>query len=169
MRRPVALLALVMASGLFSCGQQPVASEDSTGSSRGPWDADAEIRPGLMRLEPDEMAADEYEPAEVAAGEHVKAFFPQETERGVAYVLEQSVNGSWQTRFCLTSGWRREGALWSPIEGCGWDAVGRVGPGPDWLIVPEPAEPASYRICTANAEKNVCAEVQVTAPANDRA
>lgn len=112
------------------------------------------------------------EPVVVDPGKTVQVTFPAQTERGVAWVLEEQVDDAWQLRFFLTataSGYDNEATpnWWSiddDDEGKGWDAIGVSGPGPDTLVIPETATPGSYRLCTANAVDNFCAPLLLYLP-----
>jgi hypothetical protein len=133
------------------------AESDSTPSeSAGPYDPSATIRPELMELEPATPAPDEV----------LSVRFPQETQRGVAFVLEEDTASDWDLRYFLVAGSESEGAAewWTPdeAEGRGWDDVGVDGPGPDFVEVPATAPPGDYRLCTANAVENLCAPLKIT-------
>lgn len=64
----------------------PVAPEE------GPYDPDAEVRPDLLEISPDEASP----------GDRVELLYPQGTSRGVGFVLEERVDDSWQVRYFLT-------------------------------------------------------------------
>ena len=136
----------------------PVAPE------QGPYDPDAEVRPDLMEIDPDEASP----------GEFVELHYPQETGRGVGFVLEERVDDSWQVRYFLTSSEGRElpdpppepGEFegWMPPDNpdrLEWPDIGVSGP-VDFVLIPGPAAPGEYRICTANTDPNFCAELTVT-------
>jgi hypothetical protein len=120
----------------------------------GPHDAAAEVRSELMEVEPERGTP----------GEILAVYFPEETERGVAFVLEEETASGWALRYFLVAGDEASGADWwtpADAEGRGWDDVGIGGGGPDFVEVPDTAEPGSYRLCTANAGQNFCAPVDV--------
>lgn len=124
----------------------------------GPYDPTAEMRPDLMVIEPNP----------VDAGATVSVTFPEGWSRGVAYVLEVHIDGEWYPTHFLTAatdgydggpGWVAVGT-----EGYGWVDIGIEGPGPDMLIVPDSASAGDYRICTANAVQNICAQLTILKP-----
>lgn len=119
-----------------------------------PADPNAEIRPDLIEVEP-----------QVAApGDVVSLTFPQETLRGVLFVLEERVRDGWALRYYLTSdgpgpGWRLS---WHTADDpMAVEDIGVGGPGPDRVPIPETAEPGAYRICTGNAGDEFCAEIEI--------
>jgi hypothetical protein len=120
------------------------------------------MRPDLLRIEPDR----------VAPGEIVRLHFPQESERGVGFVLEEAVGDDWGLRYYLTSAREPEETgdwQWTPAgEDHDWDGLGVIGPGPDLITIPDTAAPGHYRICTANARQNFCAPIDITGPAGDQ-
>jgi len=131
----------------------PVAPED------GPFDADAEIRLDLMEIHPDEASP----------GDHVELHYPQETSRGVGFVLEERVEDGWEVRYFLTVSDREDpedpGGSWLPPDNPDrdeWPDIGVEGPGPGFALIPEPASPGDYRICTAMQPDSFCAELTIT-------
>lgn len=138
-----------------SPNSDPSTSDPSTTETPGaPYDPEAGIRPDLMVVTPNE----------VAPGDRVDLTFPAETMRGVAYVLERSTGEGWSTTHFLTSSTDGYGGSPSWVSaddpaGYGWDDIGIAGPGPDELAIPDDATPGAYRICTANALENFCAEI----------
>lgn len=97
----------------------------------------------------------------------IEARFPEGTERGLGWALEEKDDQGWHVRYYLTSKSKRlDGQAdpsWRPADGGepGWDAMGRSGEGPDMLMIPDTAAPGEYRLCTANAGKNFCAAVDI--------
>lgn len=136
-----------------------VTSPSGTASeSRGgqPYDSDAQMRPDLMVVTPN--------PA--VPGETAEITYPEETPRGVAFVLERQLqDGSWDhVYFLIASPADRPDIRpeWFTAEqGAGWDDLGVGGPGPDRVVIPETAEPGQYRICTANAGDEFCTPMRV--------
>ena len=125
------------------------------GVGRVPANPDAEMRPDLLVIEP----------AKAAPGDVVALTFPEETTRGILFVLDERVDDGWVTRFFLTSdgpgaGWERR---WSPANAGGMavEDIGVGGPGPDRVAVPEVAAPGAYRICTGNAGADFCAPIEI--------
>jgi hypothetical protein len=80
------------------------------------------MRPDLMQASPDEAAP----------GDVVALTFPEETSRGVAFVLERRVGDTWDLRYFLFPGHRGgRGPSWrTPAEDVGWPDVGVGGPVP---------------------------------------
>lgn len=130
----------------------PDAQAVDVASDRGPYDPAAEMRPDLMRIEP----------STASAGQVVELYLPEETVRGVAFVLEQRLDDGWSLRYYLTSD--PQHPSWGPAsEDYAWNSLGLLGPGPDPVIIPPGTAPGDYRICTANAARNFCAPLRVSA------
>ena len=168
--------ALVVGLALTACGEPEPAGgplpPSSTGSSIAPvptseavpgtgepYDPAASVRPELMTVTPDVAAP----------GDHVELTFPEQTERGVAFVLERAAGESWSTTHFLTSSTDGYGSAPTAVsvdaaEGYAWEDIGIGGPGPDRLVIPTDAVPGPYRICTANALENFCGEITVVDP-----
>jgi hypothetical protein len=120
-----------------------------------PADPEAQMRPDLIVAEP----------VQVAPGDVLSLTFPAETMRGVHFVLERQAGNAWIHRFDLTSdgpgpGWQRR---WSPAgaEGFAVEDIGVGGPGPDRVVIPDVAEPGTWRICTGNAGENICTTIEI--------
>lgn len=120
------------------------------------------MRPDWLELEPDPLVA----------GERAEAFFPTERERGYQYWLEQEQDGQWVRVFKLSTHTYDEDERelvsepgWSDALDSGSESISLpVGrPGPDSLIIPEVAEPGTYRLC-AGSSPTFCTEVQIVAP-----
>ncbi len=116
------------------------------------------MRPDLLVIDPEQAAP----------GDVVALSFPEETTRGILFVLEQRVDDGWVSRFYLTSngpgaGWQMS---WHAADepGMAVEDIGVGGPGPDNVPIPEIAEPGDYRICTANAGADFCAPIEIAAP-----
>ncbi len=145
------LLALVAALLMAACAE-------AVAPPAGPADPAAEVRPDLLVAEP----------AVVVPGDVVALSFPQETTRGILFVLEERIGDSWAHRFNLTSdgpgaGWRLEWYL-PDDENVAFADIGVGGPGPDRVPIPETARPGEYRICTGNAGEEFCALIEIVAP-----
>jgi hypothetical protein len=145
----VAVASLVLAAGCAAAPQPDTAWP----TPDGPNDPAAELRPDLI------IAPESAHPGAV-----VRLVFPEETPRGVHFVLESS--GDWQLVYHLVSdanggqpSYFRPGAT-----GIGVPAVGIGGAGPDRVQVPPDVQPGEYRICTANAGENFCAPIEIVAP-----
>jgi hypothetical protein len=124
-----------------------------------PLDPGAEMRPDLMRPMSDTVHPSEY----------VYLQFPKATLRGIGFVLEPQVEGSWDARYWLVSdasGGTDSEPSWQPVaSGSGFaiEDIGIGGVGPDAVQIPDSAPPGEYRICTANAVNNFCAPIEVVA------
>jgi len=116
-------------------------------------------------MRPDLIVAD---PAVVSPGGVVALTFPEETSRGVLFVLEERADESWAHRYNLSSdgpgpGWQMAWHL--PNEqNIAFPDIGVGGAGPDRVPIPETAEPGDYRICTGNAGDEFCAPIEIVAP-----
>ena len=130
---------------------------------QGPYDPDAEVRPDLMEVDPDEASP----------GEQVELLYLQGTLRGVGFVLEECVGDSWQVRYFLTVPDIGDGddppdelwGSWFPPDNpdrLDWPDVGVGGTIRGRALIPEPAPPGHYRICTANTDPNFCAGLTIT-------
>ena len=149
---------------LSSIAGTPSTQAPSEGDGGEPYDVDAQMRPDLMVATPDPAAPDET----------VELTFPEETSRGVAFVLERQLpDGSWDHVYFLIAS-RADGPdirpEWFPADQPpNWSAGGVVGPGPDRVVVPATAEPGDYRICTANAGDEFCTPLRVEAQGSSAA
>lgn len=165
MKRVTAVLAITVLATACSVlpaggGAAGGAAADPGGAGGAPAPANpaAEMRPDLLVIEP----------AQAAPGDVVALSFPEETTRGILFVLEQRVDDGWVTRFYLISdgpgqGWQRE---WWPVdaEGFAIPDIGVGGPGPDRVLIPDITEPGDYRVCTGNAGADFCAPIEIVAP-----
>ena len=118
----------------------------------------AEMRPDLLVIDP----------TTAAPGEVVALTFPEETTRGILFVLEKRVGDTWVNRFYLRSdgpgeGWQMSWHAADAAEGMAVEDIGVGGPGPDHVPIPEPAEAGNYRICTGNAGADFCAPIEIVA------
>ena len=113
-------------------------------------------------MRPDLIVA---EPAQVAPGDVLSLTFPEETTRGVHFVLESQARGTWFHMFDLVGvgegmlepvSWQRAGS-----EDFEFPDIGIVGPGPDRVRIPEVAEPGTWRICTGNTRQNICTRIEI--------
>jgi hypothetical protein len=123
----------------------------------GPYDLEATIQPEVVDIEP----------AHVQAGDLASVFFPDESLRGIHFVLESRSGNSWNLEYHLVSDWG-DGSntpMAYKVGSIGEDIsipdVGIGGPGPDAVLIPVDATPGEYRVCTGNASPNVCALVTV--------
>ena len=122
----------------------------------GPFDPTAGIRPDLIVAEP----------AHVAPGEIVALTFPEQTVRGIHFVLERQSGETWNLIYhLLSSANLSESSFFRPgQEEIAIPDIGITGPGPDRVPIPDDVSPGSYRICTANAGDEFCASVEVIDP-----
>lgn len=127
--------------------------------AEGPFDPDAEIRPDLMVIQP----------AQASPGQHVELLFPQETTRGIGFVLEERVDDGWEVGYFPSVPDREDaggpGGSWLTPDNPDrddWPDIGVEGPGPGFTLIPEPASPGEYRICTAIQPDSFCAEFTIT-------
>ncbi|MFN2344419.1 MAG: hypothetical protein ABR616_01720 [Dermatophilaceae bacterium] len=145
------LVLLATTAVLAGCGATTSPEESSS-----PYDDAAELRGDRMVAEPSTMQP----------GSLIELSFPEETGRGLGFVLEEEVDGGWALRYFLTSAVSDGGPnepSWVPAEDgeAGWDDVGINGPGPDVIEIPDTATAGAYRVCTANARENYCAQLSV--------
>ena len=120
---------------------------------------DAEMRPDLLVIDP----------VPAAPGDVVALTFPEETTRGILFVLDQRVDDAWVARFYLRSngpgaGWEMSWHAAADGQAMAVEDIGVGGPGPDNVPIPEVAEPGDYRICTGNAGADFCAPIEIAAP-----
>lgn len=118
-------------------------------------DDEALVRPDLMQVAP----------VEASPGDLVELTYPRRTMRGVAFALDELVDGAWVRRYYLTAaGQPGLGPDWWSVddaEGRGWSDIGIGGAGPDVVEIPPPATSGDYRICTANARQDFCATLTI--------
>ncbi len=143
----VILLGVVLAG----CGQ-------AGAKGPGAHDLSAQMRPELLDIST----------SPATPGETIRIRFPQETERGIAWVLEEQDGDIWHARYFLSATNRAYEGSGSPIwwsvddgEGRGWVDIGIAGPGPDALIIPDGIAPGRYRLCTANSMPNICTPLDI--------
>lgn len=138
---------------LAACGNGEVA-----GTVDGPHDEAAEQRPDLMVADPD--------PAR--PGDDVELRFPEGTDRGIGFVLEQLDGDDIVLHAYLTSAPTDAGPdepSWIPATDGepGWEAIGISGEGADVVELPDDLDAGDYRICTAISAPNICTSIAVTA------
>jgi hypothetical protein len=149
-------VAIVLMAAILlvqACGSPSGPAGDS--GAPDPADEPAAVRPGLMVVEP----------AQVAPGERVALTFPEQTLRGLAFVLQQQAEDGWQLRAYLTSapgeGPPGEPGWYPPDAPPDVEDVGIVDTGPDMIRIPDEAEPGDYRICTMNAPERMCSAISI--------
>lgn len=131
--------------------------------------AAAEARPDLAPTQPPPQLRDDLltvTPATPTPGSVVEVTFAEDTMRGIAWSLDQRDGDGWTTRFWLVSDANggEPDAVPAGTQGWGVNDVGVGGTGPDRVLVPEAAEPGSWRLCTANRGEELCASLEI-APA----
>lgn len=107
------------------------------------------------------------DPDEASPGDTLALTFPEETARGVNYVLQElDSDGTWQDVAYLFTG--EEPGNTSAIlvedvpENFGFTSQGRGGPGPDFAILPSEIEAGDYRICEEGTlDEPMCAQIAV--------
>lgn len=144
---------VLMAATLHACGS-PSSPEGDAGAP-GSSDEPAAVRPGLMVVEPEQ----------VSSGEQVALTFPEQTLRGLVFVLQQRTGDGWQLRAYLASapggGPPEEPGWYPPDAPPDVEDVGVADAGPDIVQIPDDAEPGDYRICTMNAPERMCSAVGI--------
>lgn len=131
--------------------------------------AAAEARPDLAPTQPPPQLRDDLlavTPDAPTPGSVVEVTFTEDTMRGIAWNLDQRDGDGWTTRFWLVSDGNggEPDAVPAGTEGYGVPDVGVGGTGPDRVLIPEAAEPGSWRLCTANRGEDICASLEI-APA----
>lgn len=142
------------------------------GLSTGCGDAENQQQPGAndptaqMRSELLDVSGSPASP-----GETIEVGFPQETDRGIAWVLEEQSGDDWSVLYYLTAAIDNNSSFGSPSwwsvdenEGKGWPDIGVGGPGPDTLTIPDSIDPGTYRLCTANSGENICTMLDIDTP-----
>lgn len=148
-----------------TAGEDPVARALASATDCS-YVAAAEARPDLAPTQPPPQLRDDLltvTPAAPTPGSVVEVTFSEETMRGIAWSLDQRDGDGWTTRFWLVSdgnGGEPE-AVPAGTQGWGVPDVGVGGTGPDRVLVPEAAEPGSWRLCTANRGEEICASLEI--------
>jgi hypothetical protein len=124
----------------------------------GPHDPGARMRPDLIVAEPQK----------VAPGDVLALAFPAETTRGIHFVLERQSGDTWAHAFDLVSDgpgpdWPRDWSV-AGSEDFFIPDIGVGGSGPDRVLIPDIAQPGTWRICTGNAGDNICTTIEIVAP-----
>ncbi|HEU5326208.1 MAG TPA: hypothetical protein VFV59_10035 [Candidatus Limnocylindria bacterium] len=144
MRRLAA--ALLVGATLAGCGSVIPAGT--------PHDATAVFRPASMVADRETAAP----------GDVVELGFPDQMVRGIMFVLEREVGSTWVYRYLLISDANGGEPQWYPADrdDVAVEDVGIAGPGPDRVVIPDVAEPGSWRLCTGNAGENVCVRLEIS-------
>lgn len=151
-----------------TAGEDPVARALASATDCS-YVAAAEARPDLAPTQPPPQLRDDLltvTPAAPTPGSVVEVTFTEDTMRGIAWNLDQRDGDGWTTRFWLVSDGNggEPDAVPAGTEGYGVPDVGVGGTGPDRVLIPEAAEPGSWRLCTANRGEEICASLEI-APA----
>lgn len=107
-------------------------------------------------------------PSVATPGASVRAHFPIDNARGVAFTLQRRIpSGSWRVVDQLIRVWdsNASGARPLPAEANGsdaWRAIEISGAGPDLLTLPTGIPGGAYRICTAQTPQSLCGTLTVT-------
>jgi hypothetical protein len=140
--------ALAVVAVLAACSSATLPSQPSVSESAG------EMPAGAMVVEP----------ARARPGELVGVRFPGGWDRGILFALDAKAGDGWARRWMLISDGSGGEPLWFPSgQDVAVEAIGVAGQGPDHLLIPDVAEPGTYRVCTANAGQDVCAPVEIVA------
>jgi hypothetical protein len=94
-------------------------------------------------------------------GDEVEVRWQRRERRGIAYSLDGWTGTDWKTEYYVTAvsqGYPPAAGptWWDANERRGWVDIGVSGSGPDVAVVPDVADPGTYRLCTANAAKKSC-------------
>lgn len=140
--------SLVVMALLAACSAATPSSQPSVSESAGAVPAGAMV----------------VEPAHARPGQLVAARFPGGWDRGILFALDAQAGDGWDRRWMLISDGSGGEPLWFPSgQDVAVEAIGVAGPGPDHLLIPDVAEPGTYRVCTANAGEDICAPVEIVA------
>jgi hypothetical protein len=144
---------VAVAGVLMSLLAMGCTAEVARSPSEGPHDRSVDIRPDLIVAEP----------ARVASGKVVSLTFPEQTVRGIHFVLERQSGDTWDLVYhLLSSADLSESSFFRPgEEDIAIPDIGITGRGPDRVPIPDDVAPGSYRICTANAGDEFCAAIEV--------
>ena len=146
-----AVIGVLIAISAIGC-----TADVSPSPTDGPFDPSADLRPDLIVAEP----------TRVVSGEWVALTFPQETIRGIHFVLERKSGDTWTVVYHLLSSADLSDPEFFRVEeeGVAIPDIGIAGPGPDKVPIPDDVAAGSYRICTANAGDEFCAAIEVVDP-----
>lgn len=125
--------------------------------------ATPEVSAELPPTQDSDIGTFELSPANPQPGEAFEATFDLDNERGGYFTLEQWSGSEWlPAAFLLESDAFGRSATWTSVEGeFGVDAYGIEGAGPDGLVMPDDIDAGIWRLCTANAPVEACAQVTV--------
>lgn len=135
-----------------------IGCSDAGNQRQGANDPAAQMRPELL-----EVSVSPARP-----GETIEVRFPQETDRGIAWVLEGQNDDDWSVLYYLGAALENNNSFGSPSwrsaddnEGIAWADIGVSGPGPDTLTIPDSIDLGTYRLCTANSIENICTMLDI--------
>ena len=80
-------------------------------------------------------------------------------------MLERPVDGAWVLAYQLLAAQPGEQPSWAEADAeIMVAAIGILGPGPDLVVMPEPAPPGDYRVCTDLESVYVCVPIEILPP-----
>ena len=105
----------------------------------------------------------EVSPANPGPGDTFEATFDADNLRGGYFTLQQWSGSEWLPAvFLLESDAETQPATWSTIEdGIETQDYGIEGVGPDGLVMPDDLDAGIWRLCTANARDEACAQLVI--------
>jgi hypothetical protein len=104
-------------------------------------------------------------PHSVAPGDQVALRFPADNRRSLILPLYKRVGNSWEKRYFLgpVENPRRDRASWWSLDQPVADILlQRSGPGAEYAVIPDVAEPGDYLLCTGSHQQKVCGRLTVT-------
>ena len=104
----------------------------------------------------------ELSPSNPQPGETFEAAFDPDNQRGGYFTLEQWSGSEWLApAFLLESDANGRAPTWSIFGELDTADYGIDGPGPDGLVMPDDVGAGTWRVCTANALDDVCAQLTI--------
>jgi hypothetical protein len=175
-----AVVAVLVGAGSFAAlggdhaSTTIVADDPTTPATEAPVTTDPPPDPTTTTAAPPEAPAQiVVRPSTARPGEIVDLFVPGEEIRGVLFTLARWDGAAWEPpSFGLTSDGQgsydcRDCPSWTAGPGpYGADDIGSGGPGPDRVEIPEVAPPGRYRVCTGNAQVELCGQVEIAGSAD---
>ncbi len=141
---------------LWTIAHSPTCEDSEiTSAGFGPYDPKAEIRLGLISVEP----------SGVEPGGLVSIFFPDERTRGIHFTLESLTDDGWNLEYHLISDWggghEPKNFSIEKMEAIAVEDIGIGGDGPDVALIPTDIDPGEYRLCTGNSRPNICTRLTI--------
>ncbi|MDN4161111.1 hypothetical protein [Nocardioides abyssi] len=158
---PAALIGLVLASSSIGCSS--AMNEDNAPRPRQERASRTVATPTLDPWLTGRMATDRQ--AYVPGDQVVVRWYSRE-RRGIAYSLDGWTGTEWKTEYyviAVSQGYAPAArpTWWDANERRGWVDIGVSGSGSDVAVVPDVADPGTYRLCTANAARKSCVLLSV--------